>query len=126
MSANVVALSQENRRFLSCHGQISCTSFPPSKPMAAGSHRRAYCNEAPRSRCPASPCRLSCEQTGVTRPSIRSDIVTKSQGAFNGDSPDEADAAGCRDGGHCDVPDPASPGGGDREDEAGGRYDRSL
>jgi len=32
MSANVLALSQENRRFLSCHGQISCKSLPPSKP----------------------------------------------------------------------------------------------
>src|SRR5260370_38684726 len=32
MSASVVALSQENRRFLSCQGQISCKSLPPSKP----------------------------------------------------------------------------------------------
>src|SRR5438046_3931433 len=31
MSAAVLALSQENRRFLSCHGQIKCKSFPPSK-----------------------------------------------------------------------------------------------
>jgi hypothetical protein len=31
MSANVLALSQENRRFLSCHGQINCKSLPPSK-----------------------------------------------------------------------------------------------
>jgi hypothetical protein len=30
MSANVLALSQENRRFLSCHGQINCKSFPQS------------------------------------------------------------------------------------------------
>src|SRR5260370_3528238 len=32
MSANALALSQENRRFLSCQGQISCKSLPPSKP----------------------------------------------------------------------------------------------
>jgi len=37
MSANVLALSQENRRFLSFHGQISCKAFPQSKPMAPGS-----------------------------------------------------------------------------------------
>src|SRR5713101_7694848 len=36
MSANVLALSQENRRFLSCHGQISCKSLPPSKPLLLG------------------------------------------------------------------------------------------
>src|SRR5271156_5445330 len=29
MSANVLALSQENLRFLSCHGQIKCKSNPP-------------------------------------------------------------------------------------------------
>src|SRR6266849_8526175 len=36
MSANVLALSQENRRFLSCHGQIRCKSLPPSKPLLLG------------------------------------------------------------------------------------------
>jgi hypothetical protein len=30
----VQALSQENRRFLSCQGQINCKPFPPLKPMA--------------------------------------------------------------------------------------------
>jgi hypothetical protein len=35
MSANVLALSQENRRFLSCHGQISCKPLSPSKPWVA-------------------------------------------------------------------------------------------
>src|SRR5260370_116182 len=35
MGANVLALSQENRRFLSCHGQISCKSLPPSKSWVA-------------------------------------------------------------------------------------------
>jgi hypothetical protein len=49
MSANVLALSQENRRFLSCHGQINCKSFPPSKPRAPGLHGRAYCKQVPRS-----------------------------------------------------------------------------
>src|SRR5271169_1740893 len=29
MSANVLALSQENLRFLSCHGQIKCKANPP-------------------------------------------------------------------------------------------------
>src|SRR5262249_2990841 len=49
MSANVLALSQENRRFLSCHGQIHCKSFPPSKSMALGPQGRAYYREAPQS-----------------------------------------------------------------------------
>jgi hypothetical protein len=33
MSANVLALSQENLRFLSCHGQIKCKSNPPKTPI---------------------------------------------------------------------------------------------
>src|SRR3984893_1690035 len=51
MSANVPALSQENRRFLSCHGQINCKSFPQSN----------GCRVArPRSRCPdPTPPRVS-------------------------------------------------------------------
>jgi hypothetical protein len=64
----VLALSQENRRFLSCHGQINCKSFPPSKSMAPRLHGRAYCKKAPRSRCPALRPRadFSCEQTDVS------------------------------------------------------------
>src|SRR5262249_49581538 len=36
MSAKVLALSHENRRFLSCHGQMNCKSFPPSNPLLPG------------------------------------------------------------------------------------------
>src|ERR1700730_9463776 len=34
-SANALALSQENLRFLSCHGQINRTSRPPVHPSRA-------------------------------------------------------------------------------------------
>src|SRR3984893_3284019 len=40
MSANVLALSQENPRFLSCHGQINRTSLPPLKSISSRAVRQ--------------------------------------------------------------------------------------
>src|ERR1700730_5960677 len=40
MSANVPALSQENPRFRSCHGQINRTSLPPLKSISSRAVRQ--------------------------------------------------------------------------------------
>src|SRR5215813_14075355 len=64
MRANVLALSQENWRFLSCQGQISCKSLPPSNPCA-GSHGKAYCKVAPQSRCPLRTEMTNGEASGA-------------------------------------------------------------
>jgi hypothetical protein len=55
MSANVLALSQENRRFLSCHGQVNCTLLPPSMPALPGCTTEAYGKGAPQSSRSGSP-----------------------------------------------------------------------
>src|ERR1700686_5657936 len=56
-SANALALSQENSRFLSCHGQINRKSLPPPRfesnffsQLPFGSCRRVYGRRAARSR----------------------------------------------------------------------------
>jgi hypothetical protein len=42
MSANVVALSQENLRLLSCHGQINRKSNPPLESDFSRAVRRSF------------------------------------------------------------------------------------
>src|SRR5579883_288353 len=64
ISANVLAFSQENRRFLSCHGQMNCKAGSPSKPTPPRSHCKAYCKDAPQSRCPRVQRVARIEPTG--------------------------------------------------------------
>jgi hypothetical protein len=49
MSANVLALSQENSWFLSCHGQINCKSDTPLRAVstASGIFDHFHCGHDP-------------------------------------------------------------------------------
>jgi hypothetical protein len=49
-SANAPALSQENLRFLSCHGQINRKFRPPLKGFFPAACGKVYCKWAARSR----------------------------------------------------------------------------